>query len=251
MSTQAVSSTSQASNRPPVTVGNNTHLDPGAYARGTHAVALGDNILIHPRAQLIAIHGPLSIGDGCIISEKCIIGGPVPTPADTTTKTAGSNPPTPLLDQGGDDDEHDPVKTTIGQNVYIHASSHVHAGATVRDGVLIESHVTVPANITIGAHAKICAGVIVEGDVVAWEVVYGNGDLKRKRKKPGDVEVSVDLDALQSGDGLSKERLQNLYETQRQQQNQPQWGFQEDLSDMIAQESRKRLRKEEERRGKH
>jgi splicing factor 3B subunit 2 len=62
--------------------------------------------------------------------------------------------------------------------------------------------------------------------------------------------VSVDLDALQSGEGLSKERLQDLYETQRQQQNQPQWGFQEDLSDMIAQESRKRIRKEEERRGK-
>ncbi|KAJ5495607.1 Pre-mRNA-splicing factor [Penicillium diatomitis] len=80
--------------------------------------------------------------------------------------------------------------------------------------------------------------------------VLGAEDQTRKRKKPGDVEVSVDLDALQSGDGLSKERLQDLYETQRQQQNQPQWGFQEDLSDMIAQESRKRLRKEDEKRGK-
>lgn len=80
--------------------------------------------------------------------------------------------------------------------------------------------------------------------------VLGVDDQSRKRKKPGDVEVSVDLDALQSGEGLSKERLQDLYETQRQQQNQPQWGFQEDLSDMIAQESRKRIRKEEERRGK-
>ncbi|KAJ5580908.1 hypothetical protein N7450_007209 [Penicillium hetheringtonii] len=80
--------------------------------------------------------------------------------------------------------------------------------------------------------------------------VLGVDDQTRKRKKPGDVEVSVDLDTLQSGDGLNKENLQNLYETQRQQQNQPQWGFQEDLSDMIAQESRKRLRKEEERKGK-
>lgn len=80
--------------------------------------------------------------------------------------------------------------------------------------------------------------------------VLGVDDQTRKRKKPGDVEVSVDLDTLQSGDGLNKENLQNLYETQRQQQNPPQWGFQEDLSDMIAQESRKRLRKEEERKGK-
>ncbi|KAJ6001772.1 hypothetical protein N7499_002365 [Penicillium canescens] len=81
--------------------------------------------------------------------------------------------------------------------------------------------------------------------------VLGVDDSNRKRKKPGDVEVSVDLDAIQSNDGISKESLQDMYETQRQQQNQPSWGFKEDLSDMIAQESRKRLRKEEERRTKH
>jgi splicing factor 3B subunit 2 len=80
--------------------------------------------------------------------------------------------------------------------------------------------------------------------------LLGADDQNRKRKKPGDVEVSVDLDALQAGDGLNKDNLQNLYESERQQQNQPQWGFQEDLSDMIAQESRKRLRKDEERKGK-
>ncbi|KAI3127504.1 hypothetical protein CBS147325_10051 [Penicillium roqueforti] len=81
--------------------------------------------------------------------------------------------------------------------------------------------------------------------------VLGADDQSRKRKKPGDVEVSVNLDAIQSGDGLSKESLQSMYESQRQQQNPPNWGFQEDLSDMIAQEHRKRFRKEEERRGKH
>ncbi|KAJ5518434.1 hypothetical protein N7453_000856 [Penicillium expansum] len=79
--------------------------------------------------------------------------------------------------------------------------------------------------------------------------VLGADDQTRKRKKPGDVEVSVNLDAIQSGDGLSKESLQSMYESQRQQQNPPNWGFQEDLSDMIAQEHRKRFRKEEERRG--
>ncbi|KAJ5775964.1 uncharacterized protein N7511_000975 [Penicillium nucicola] len=81
--------------------------------------------------------------------------------------------------------------------------------------------------------------------------VLGADDSNRKRKKPGDVEVSVDLDAIQSNDGISKESLHDMYETERQQQNQPSWGFKEDLSDMIAQESRKRLRKEEERRTKH
>ncbi|KAJ5907986.1 hypothetical protein N7495_000668 [Penicillium taxi] len=77
--------------------------------------------------------------------------------------------------------------------------------------------------------------------------VLGAEDESRKRKKPGDVDVSVDLDA----NDLSKDNLQNMYDTQRQQENNPEWGgFQEDLSDMIAQESRKRARKAEERRGK-
>lgn len=78
--------------------------------------------------------------------------------------------------------------------------------------------------------------------------LLGAEDQGRKRKKPGDVDVSVDLDAVSTGEGLSKDSLQNLYDTQRQQESNPQWGFQEDLSDMIAQENRKRLRMDEERR---
>ncbi|KAL9111441.1 MAG: hypothetical protein Q9227_004118 [Pyrenula ochraceoflavens] len=72
----------------------------------------------------------------------------------------------------------------------------------------------------------------------------------RKRKKPGDVDVSMDPDALQAHDGINKDNLKNLYDTQRKAEENPNWGFQEDLSDMIASESRKRLKKDEERRGK-
>jgi splicing factor 3B subunit 2 len=72
----------------------------------------------------------------------------------------------------------------------------------------------------------------------------------RKRKKPGDVDVSMDPDALQTHDGLDKGNLKNLYEQQRKAEENPNWGFQEDLSDMIASESRKRLKRDEDRRGK-
>ncbi|EXJ64271.1 hypothetical protein A1O7_00607 [Cladophialophora yegresii CBS 114405] len=190
MSASAAPSTSQASSRPPVTLGQSTHLDPGAYVRGTHAITLGEHILVHPRAQLIAIHGPLSVSDKCIISEKCVIGGPVPSASTTDPSSkaaaAGSNPTTPLLGQPGesDDDEHDPVKTTVGSNVYMHPSSQIHAGATIKDSVLIEPHVTIFANVVVGAHAKICAGVTVDRDVEEWTVVYGRGDVKRHRKTP-------------------------------------------------------------------
>ncbi|KAJ5263728.1 hypothetical protein N7478_011333 [Penicillium angulare] len=83
--------------------------------------------------------------------------------------------------------------------------------------------------------------------------VLGVDDQSRKRKKPGDVDVAVDLDAMQAGGGISKESIQNLYDAQRQQQNQPQWSrnLTDEVSGMIADENRKRLRKESERRGKH
>ncbi|OJD15147.1 hypothetical protein AJ78_04572 [Emergomyces pasteurianus Ep9510] len=80
--------------------------------------------------------------------------------------------------------------------------------------------------------------------------VLGAEEQSRKRKKPGDVDVSVDPDALHAHDGINKDSLKNLYEAQRQKESNPSWGFQEDLSDMIASESRKRLKKEDERRTK-
>ena len=79
--------------------------------------------------------------------------------------------------------------------------------------------------------------------------VLGQEDQNRKRKKPGDVEVAMDPDTLQAKDSMDKEDLKRLYEAKKKQE-QGQWGFQEDLSDMIAVESRKRQKRDEERRSK-
>ncbi|KAI1629032.1 hypothetical protein EDD37DRAFT_615871 [Exophiala viscosa] len=75
-------------------------------------------------------------------------------------------------------------------------------------------------------------------------------DETRKRKKPGDVDVSIDPDALAARDGMDKEDLQRAYDQQRKAEQNPQWDFQDDLSDMIATESRKRQKRDEERRSK-
>ncbi|RMZ86688.1 hypothetical protein DV736_g6084, partial [Chaetothyriales sp. CBS 134916] len=77
--------------------------------------------------------------------------------------------------------------------------------------------------------------------------VLGQDD-NRKRKRAGDVDVSMNPDALQAQDGMSKEDLQKAYDQQRKAEQNPGWDFQEDLSDMIAAESRKRLKKDEEKR---
>ncbi|EXJ88086.1 hypothetical protein A1O1_05014 [Capronia coronata CBS 617.96] len=79
--------------------------------------------------------------------------------------------------------------------------------------------------------------------------VLGQEDT-RKRKKPGDVDVSIDPDTLAARDGMDKEELRRAYEQQRKAEQNPQWDFQEDLSEMIASESRKRQKRDEERRSK-
>lgn len=81
--------------------------------------------------------------------------------------------------------------------------------------------------------------------------VLGQEENKRKRKV-GDVDVSVDIDALERDDRVNKDQLAKQYETQRQAEADP-WGSrvdQDDLSAMIADESRKRLKKDEDRRKK-
>lgn len=72
---------------------------------------------------------------------------------------------------------------------------------------------------------------------------------KRKRKV-GDVEVSLDVDALGENDKLDKETLRKQYEAQKKAESQGQWQSidQDDLSEMIAAESRKRVKRDEDRR---
>lgn len=80
--------------------------------------------------------------------------------------------------------------------------------------------------------------------------VLGQDDDSRKRKKPGDVDVALDPDALMSEDGLSKEEVRRRFEAGRKEDGAgSKWAFEEDLSDMIATESRKRQKRDEERRG--
>jgi splicing factor 3B subunit 2 len=74
------------------------------------------------------------------------------------------------------------------------------------------------------------------------------GAAQRKRKV-GDVDVSVDVDQLAENDRLDKDALKKEYESRQRAEAQGQWQSidQDDLADMIASESRKRVKRDEER----
>jgi len=81
--------------------------------------------------------------------------------------------------------------------------------------------------------------------------VLGQEDTSRKRKV-GDIDVSIDVDALERDDKISKDQVSQQYEAQRNAKNSAWAGRldQDELDKMIAEESRKRLKKDQERRGK-
>ncbi|CAK7563931.1 MAG: hypothetical protein SEPTF4163_001813 [Sporothrix epigloea] len=80
-------------------------------------------------------------------------------------------------------------------------------------------------------------------------VLGQDDDGARKRKKPGDVDVALDPDALLSHDGISKSELKQRFEEGRREEGVgAQWRhYDDDLSEMIAQESRKRQKMAEDR----
>lgn len=81
-------------------------------------------------------------------------------------------------------------------------------------------------------------------------VLGQDDDSGRKRKKPGDVDVALDPDALLSHDGISKDELRRKFEEGRKEDGVgAKWQYDDDLSEMIAQESRKRQKLQEEKKG--
>ncbi|KAF2463656.1 DUF382-domain-containing protein [Lindgomyces ingoldianus] len=77
------------------------------------------------------------------------------------------------------------------------------------------------------------------------------GDDNRRKRKAGDIDVSVDVDSLTRDDKLDKEALRKQYEAQKKAEAQGQWTSVDldDMSEMIA-ENRKRVKRDEERRSR-
>lgn len=77
--------------------------------------------------------------------------------------------------------------------------------------------------------------------------VLGADDDSRKRKKPGDVNVAIDVDSLNQQGNLSKDDIRSKYEASSKEEGiGARWAYDDDLSQMIAEESRKRQRTEKE-----
>ncbi|PWW77287.1 hypothetical protein C7212DRAFT_185576 [Tuber magnatum] len=61
---------SEAVAKPPTTLASSVVIAETASLTGTFPIKIGANTVIHPRAKLASAHGPITIGEHCIICER-------------------------------------------------------------------------------------------------------------------------------------------------------------------------------------
>ncbi|PWY94471.1 trimeric LpxA-like protein [Aspergillus sclerotioniger CBS 115572] len=176
--------------RAPITAHPSATISETTLIQGSHPISIGSGTIIHPRARIYSHEGPIIIGNGCIISEKSVIGAPLPPP-----------PPAPASSSSSQGDEKPILPTRISSNVTISPCAQVLPGAHIHSCCGIEAHAVVGRRAVIGSHSRVCAGCeVAPGDVVKeWMVVWGGAGgsegQRRRVRVTGKVESSLNVGA--------------------------------------------------------
>ncbi|KAJ5637868.1 hypothetical protein N7490_007747 [Penicillium lividum] len=166
-----------------------------AVFQGKYPVTIGANTVIHPRARFYTYEGPIIIGDGCIISEKAIIGAPPNTSSRGSSRSPSPSPSRPTSTDPESQAQEPPqsptpekdLTTRLSYFVTIGPQSTIRPGAHIHSSASIEALATIHRYADIGSHVKICSGIEVpENNVVPdWTVVWGSGLGQRRRRARG------------------------------------------------------------------
>ncbi|KAL4912537.1 hypothetical protein BDW62DRAFT_206375 [Aspergillus aurantiobrunneus] len=175
----------QISAHPSVTISDNANFV------GPYSISIGKGTIIHPRTRICATEGPVKIGEGCIISEKTIIGTLPGTPNNSGSESRSN-------------DEAEEKAIVISSNVTVGIQVVIHPGARLHSGVVVDNQAVVGRGADIGAHSKICARCeLADGArVKEWVVVWGAGKGTGVRRR---VKVQKKVVSPLVGDGRGQE----------------------------------------------
>lgn len=69
-----MASTTRGLPAPPITRSQQALIHENASLTGTHPITVGADAIIQPRAKIISSHGPVTIGNGCVVAERAVVG---------------------------------------------------------------------------------------------------------------------------------------------------------------------------------
>ncbi|KAG0132727.1 trimeric LpxA-like protein [Tuber indicum] len=137
---------SEAVAKPPTVLASTVVIAETASLTGTFPIKIGANTVIHPRAKLTSAHGPITIGEHCIICERTQI-----CPPDAEGLIIGDG-------------------VVVEVNAVVEGSV-VGAGSVVEVGVKIGKGGKVGLNCKLGPLTKVLEGEVVEDNTV----IFGSG----------------------------------------------------------------------------
>ena len=117
---------SQAGPKPPVKFSSSITIADAAVLTGSNEILISSESVIHPRAKIDSLGGPINIGRRCIVHERTVVGAPVDgaiptghgvTMGDYVTVEVGS-----VIETGG---------TVIGDDSIIGVACRIGTGATI------------------------------------------------------------------------------------------------------------------------
>lgn len=190
-----------ASPRAPVTAHPTATIADSAVFQGPYSIAIGAETVIHPRARLYSFDGPIVIGEGCIISEKCVVGQP-PQPPPAPGQRQPQPPQSPPAGIGAGSEKKE-TPTRISHNVTLAPLATIHPGTHIHSAVTIDTHATIHTYANISSHSKICASCHVPPNTVIrdWTVVWGSGAGIGQRRKRA-VEAATNGGCAGGGQGF-------------------------------------------------
>ncbi|PYH94726.1 hypothetical protein BO71DRAFT_324844, partial [Aspergillus ellipticus CBS 707.79] len=192
--------------RPPITAHPTATISDSTIFQGTHAISIGAGTIIHPRTRILSHDGPIIIGNGCVISEKSVIGAPLPVPSHPSNPLNKPLPSTSGNSGGsgsGGVGSSSPIPTRLSNTVLIGPGAQIHPGSVLHSAVTIDALAVVGRRAVVGAHSKVCAGceVVPGGNVREWMVVWGVGGGFGQRRRARGVGKVVGVAAGGAGGG--------------------------------------------------
>lgn len=156
--TKTDSTTSIPSNKPQAKIHPSATIADKAQLSGPGTITIDADVIVHPHAKIVAIHGNVSIGAGSIVSEKAILG------CSAASSAANSD-----------------ADVIIGDGVSVESGAVVEA-RRVGDHSVIGINATIGRGAVVGKWCRVAALCEVHADEVLedFTVVFGEGSQGRR-----------------------------------------------------------------------